>query len=132
MTLPPPECSSINGTAAVVRACAVATLNVKASRMSFVEVLNRAFGMVPPTLLTTTSSFPNASTAWSASVAVSSGRARSATTTWARRPVAPTCAATSSSWDRVRAATTTSAPASANASAMAAPRPLLAPVTAAT
>ena len=63
MMLPPPECSSISGTAAMVSACAVATLKVKASRRSLVDVVSRAFGMVPPTLLTTMSSLPNASTA---------------------------------------------------------------------
>ena len=63
MMLPPPECSSINGTAAVVSACAVATLNVNASRRSLVEVVNSVLGMVPPTLFTTMSSLPKASTA---------------------------------------------------------------------
>lgn len=56
MMLPPPECSSISGTAAEVNACAVETLKVKASRRSFVDVLSSGAGMVPPTLLTTTSS----------------------------------------------------------------------------
>ena len=39
MMLPPPECSSMSGTAAAVSACAVETLNVNASLRSFVEVL---------------------------------------------------------------------------------------------
>ena len=132
MMLPPPECSSISGTAAVVSAWAVATLKVNASRRSLVDVVSSVFGMVPPTLLTTMSSLPNASTAVSASLAVSSGWARSATTMCARRPTALICSATSSSWDCVRDAITTSAPASANASAIAAPSPRPAPVTTAT
>ncbi len=41
MMLPPPECSSIRGTAAAVNAWAVVTLNVKASRRSFVEVFKQ-------------------------------------------------------------------------------------------
>jgi hypothetical protein len=97
MMLPPPECSSINGTAAVVSACAVATLKVNASRRSLVEVVNSVFGMVPPTLFTTMSSLPKASMAAPASLAVSSGCARSATTTWALRPTPRICSATSSS-----------------------------------
>ena len=97
MMLPPPECSSISGTAAAVSAWAVDTLNVNASRRSFVEVFSSALGMVPPTLLTTMSSLPNASTAAPASLAVSSGWARSATTMCARRPAARICSATSSS-----------------------------------
>src|SRR3984893_1970285 len=132
MMLPPPECSSISGTAAEVSACAVETLNVNASLRSFVEVLPSGAGMVPATLFTTMSSLPNASTALPASLAVSSGCARSATTISARRPVARICSATSSSWDCVRDAMTTSAPASANASAIAAPSPRPAPVTTAT
>ena len=63
MMLPPPECSSINGAAATVSAWAVATLKVNASLRSLVEVVSSVLGMVPPTLLTTMSSFPNASTA---------------------------------------------------------------------
>ena len=81
MMLPPSECSSISGTAATTSACAVDTLNVNASRRSFVEVFNSGAGMVPPTLFTTMSSLPNASTAALASAAVSSGCARFATTT---------------------------------------------------
>ena len=63
MMLPPPECSSISGTAAMVSAWAVATLKVNASLRSLVEVVSSVLGMVPPTLLTTMSSFPKASTA---------------------------------------------------------------------
>ena len=44
MMLPPPECSSISGTAAVVSACAVATLKVNASFRSLVEVVSSVFG----------------------------------------------------------------------------------------
>ena len=88
--------------------------------------------MVPPTLLTTMSNRPKASTAWPANSAVTSGWAKSAATTWARRPAARTWSATASSSDWVREAMTTSAPTSANASAMAAPRPRPPPVTTAT
>ncbi|CNI33020.1 Uncharacterised protein [Mycobacterium tuberculosis] len=73
ITLPPPECSSINGTAARVNAWAVTTLNVNASLRSLVVVVSSVLGMVPPTLLTTMSSLPKASTAWPASSAVTSG-----------------------------------------------------------
>ena len=131
MMLPPPECSSMSGTAAAVRACAVDTLKVNASRRSFAEVSSSGAGMVPPTLLTTMSSFPNAS----GRGGQPGGDLRVGEVgddDCARRPVALICPATSSSWDWVRAAMTTSAPASANASAMAAPRPRPAPVTTAT
>ena len=43
---------------------------MNASRKSFVDVFSSGFGMVPPTLLTTMSSLPNASTAAAASSAV--------------------------------------------------------------
>ena len=44
MMLPPPECSSISGTAAAVSAWAVATLKVNASLRSFVEVFSSGVG----------------------------------------------------------------------------------------
>ena len=113
MMLPPPECSSISGTAAEVSAWAVITLKVNASRKSLVDVFSSGPGMVPPTLLTTMSSLPNSSTAAAARPAVASGWARSPTTMCARRPVARICAATASSSDWVREAMTTSAPTSA-------------------
>ena len=69
----PPECSSISGTAALVSACAVATLKVNASFRSLVDVVSSVFGIVPPTLFTTRSSLPKASMAAPASLAVSSG-----------------------------------------------------------
>jgi hypothetical protein len=74
----------MSGTGGAVSACAVETLNVNASLRSFVEVLINGAGIVPPTLFTTMSSLPNASTAVPASLAVSSGWARSAVTMWAR------------------------------------------------
>ena len=88
--------------------------------------------MVPPTLLTTMSSRPNAALASPANAAVSSGWARSATTMCARCPVASICAATPCNSDSVREEISTSAPTSANATAIAAPSPRPAPVTMAT
>lgn len=132
MMLPPPECSSISGTAATVRAWAVRTLNANASFIALTLVDSSALGMVPPTLLTTMSSLPNASTALPASSAVVSGCDRSPTTTCARRPRASIWPATDSNSDWVREPITTSAPTSANATAIAAPRPRPAPVTTAT
>ena len=64
--------------------------------VAWLTCLPTAPACVPPTLLTTMSSLPNASTALPASLAVSSGCARSATTISARRPVAWICSATSS------------------------------------
>ena len=44
MMLPPPECSSISGTAAAVSAWAVTTLKVNASRRSLVDVFSSGAG----------------------------------------------------------------------------------------
>ena len=44
MMLPPPECSSISGTAAMVSAWAVATLKVNALLRSFVDVVSESVG----------------------------------------------------------------------------------------
>ena len=132
MMLPPPECSIISGTAATVSAWAVRTLKVNASFISLTLVVISALGMLPPTLLTTMSSLPNASTALPASSAVVSGWERSPTTMCARLPTASICAATDSSSDWVREPMTTSAPTSAKATAIAAPSPRPAPVTTAT
>ncbi|SKT83098.1 Uncharacterised protein [Mycobacteroides abscessus subsp. abscessus] len=99
------------GTAARRSACPLRTLKENASARSSLVVSKKGFGMVPPTLLTTTSSRPNRSTAFCASAAEASVSDRSATTTSAWRPAACTFAATSRSWDSVREAISTSAPA---------------------
>src|SRR5918994_107904 len=132
LTTAPPSPSSIIGTAARVRAWAVVTLKWNASSRYRVDVFMNALGIVPPTLLTTTSRRPNDSRAVGASPATASMSERSAATTAAWRPACSTRAATSSSWDSVRDEITTSAPASAKATAVAAPMPRPAPVTTAT
>src|SRR5437667_208774 len=62
-TTAPPSPASINGTAVLVSAWAVATLKWNARSMKPGEVSRNARGIAPPTLLTTTSRRPNASCA---------------------------------------------------------------------
>src|SRR6185436_5310519 len=83
----------------------------------------------PPALLTHTSIRPRRVTATSASARIWPRSVMSVGWTTARRPVASTSRATVSRSARLRAPRTTSAPQSANASAIARPRPRLAPVT---
>jgi len=120
------------GTAAWVRLCAVTTLNRNAFSRCRGVVARNGRGIAPPTLLTTMSSRPKASTAAGARPAAAAGSLRSAGTTTARRPAASTSRATAASWSPVRAEITTSAPAWASATAVAAPMPRPAPVTTAT
>ena len=120
------------GTAAWVRLCATTTLNRNAFSRCRGVVARNGRGSAPPTLLTTMSSRPKASTAAAASPAAASGSLRSAGTTTARRPAASTSRATAASWPSVRAEITTSAPAWARATAVAAPIPRPAPVITAT
>jgi hypothetical protein len=130
-TAPPPP-SSMSGTAARVRAWAVATFQENSRIIRSGDVSRNGRGMVPPTLLTTTSTRPSSALAMPASEATASRSLRSAGTTTARRPAASTSAATASSWAWVRDESTTSAPAWASAMAEAAPIPRPAPVTMAT
>src|ERR1700727_1310944 len=129
LTAEPPPPSSMRGTAGPRRAWAVHTLKWNAASMMAGDVSAKAWGIHPPTLLTTMSSRPNASRAESTRPATASRSFKSATTTTARRPAASTRDATSASWSSLRAAITTSAPASARATALAAPIPRPAPVT---
>src|SRR5262245_12151615 len=120
------------GTAAWVRLCATTTLNRNAFSRCRGSVARNGRGSAPPTLLTTMSSRPKASTAAAASPAAAPGSLRSAGTTTARRPAASTSRATVASWSSVRAEISTSAPAWARATALASPIPRPAPVITAT
>ncbi len=110
----------------------MATLKWKASSMVLADVSMNAWGIVPPTLLTTRSSRPKASRARSTRAATASRSFRLAGTATARRPASSTCRATASSCSAVLAEMTTSAPAWARPIAVAAPIPRPAPVTMAT
>ena len=131
-TTAPPPVSSIVGTAARVRAWAVATFHENSRMSRLGDVSRNGRGIVPPTLFTTMSMRPSSRAAISASPATASRSLRSAGTTTAFRPSASTCSATASSCSFVRDDSTTWAPASASASADAAPMPRPAPVTMAT
>jgi len=89
--------SSMRGTAARTSAWPADTLKRKASSKNRGEVSSNGRGMVPPMLLTTTSSRPNSLNAVSAKEAMRSKSVRSPGTTTARRPAASTCLATSRS-----------------------------------
>ena len=94
----------------------------KSASLTFAKPSRRS--CTPPTLLTSTSSRPCCSTAWSTSRAGPSGSIRS--TAKGSTPSRPSRGAT------VRAPATTSAPSAASSRATARPMPLLAPVTTAT
>ena len=86
----------------------------------------------PPALFTTMSMPPSSSTVRCTSAARKPRSLTSPGTPRARRPCASTDSATRATSSAVRAVTTTSAPACANSSAVAAPIPLPPPVTIAT
>jgi hypothetical protein len=131
-TAPPPALSTIFGTQRWVNRNAWVTLKRKAASKKRSLVWSAGRGGVPPALLTSTSRRPSSSRLRSASASRSSVRITSQGIATARRPSARICAAVSSICPCVRAAQTTSAPASAKARAIPRPIPRPAPVTSAT
>ena len=122
-TAPRPTVSTICRAASLVSVSGAVTLKAKVLAMKPSLVSRAARGMAPPALLTRMSRRPNSSTAPATSRSSSASTVTSVGTTRARRPRARTSPATSSRSDSVRAASTTSAPASASPSAIPATDP---------
>ena len=131
-TAPLPTVSTIWRAASLVSVSGAVTLKAKVRAMNPSLVSRAARGMAPPALLTRMSSRPNSWTARATSASQAAASVTSVGTTSARRPTAATAAATSRRSDSVRAASTTSAPASARPTAIPRPMPSPAPVTMAT